>query len=133
MSEPSPEGGKTVTVSSYGDTFDVVLVQTEEGRPEQYRGHNSNRYVTVTVDRAWDVFFEGEYVGSVQYSMLTRERRSGQRTYVNSRWHSPGWTSTYPRHDGSRSYLRGAESPSRSYAIVRLVLDAKRRARESQS
>ncbi len=133
MSEPSPEGGKTVTVSSYGDTVEVVLVQTEEGRPERYRGHNSRRLVTVTVDREWDVFFEGEYVGSVLYSMLTRERRSGQRTYVDSRWRSPGWTSTCPRHDGSRSYLRGTESDTRSEAIVRLVRDAKRRAREYQS
>jgi len=70
------------------------LVQTAAGRPVRV-GRSSNRR-TVTVDREWRVERDGEVIGYIRYGMVTHERRTGQRTYVDARWESPGWQYRYP-------------------------------------
>lgn len=95
----------------------VKLVQTKEGREVTYRGHIRGQKITVKVDREWDVFLDDEKIGSIRYHMLTRERKTPGRMYVNSRWESPGWT-WHPLGGGG---WRGFELDSRKWCVEALV------------
>lgn len=129
---PSVTGGKRTTVSVLGDSYEVILVQTEPGRPIEYRGRHSYRMKTVTIDREWDVFLsDGEFIGTMRYAMLTRERRSGNRTYVDARWSSPGWEYNAPTRTGDRSFGNYFEGYSKGGAIERLIRDHDRRKNQS--
>lgn len=70
----------------------------------------------------YEVVLNGTAIGRVYRAMLTRERRTPGRTYVNARWYSPGWryNSSDQRHWGSR----GFEATSRRDGIERLVREA---------
>lgn len=69
---------------------------------------------------AYDVVLNGQVVGRVSKTMITRERRTPGNRYVNARWQSPGWR--YNRL-GSR-FSRGWECGSRKDGIERLLMDA---------
>lgn len=72
----------------------ITVTQIQEGRPVQV-GKPSRRR-TVLIDREWRVEDDGQLLGYIRYGMVTHERRSGQRTYVDARWESPGWKYQYP-------------------------------------
>lgn len=129
---PSTSGGKRATVTVLGDSYEVILVQTDLGRPVEYRGRHSSQRKTVTIDRQWDVFLpDGEFIGTVRYAMLTRERRSGNRTYVDARWSSPGWEYNSPTRTGERSFGGYFEGYSKGGSIERLIRDHERRKNQS--
>lgn len=96
------------------DVSDVVLLLVDEGRPVEYVTARSGRR-TVQIDRRWEVLRGGRRIGEVRYEMRTRETRSKGRTYVNSRWWSPGWIG---RSSSSR-YM--PEWPSKA-AVVRWLV-----------
>ncbi|HEX8321603.1 hypothetical protein [Longimicrobium sp.] len=64
----------------------------------------------------YQVRLDGETIGTVERALLTRERRTPGRRYVNSRWESPGWR--YAR-TGSRSL----ECTSRRSGVVEVLHD----------
>lgn len=127
---PSAEGGKLTPLKVFGRGIEAILVQTNEGTPREYRGRNSFAKRTITVGREWDVFLpDGTFIGTIRYAMITRERRTGQRTYVDARWESPGWTYRTPASDGTRGYGRGFEGYSKGESVERLMRDHERSTR----
>jgi len=69
----------------------VTLEQTREGYQIEHRGRRSREKRTITVDRQWYVYLDGELIGQIEYAMLTRETGPAARRYVSARWYSPGW------------------------------------------
>lgn len=127
---PSAEGGKLTTLTVFGHKIEAILVQTNEGTEREYRGRNSSRKRTVTVGREWDVFLpDGTFIGTIRYAMITRERRTGQRTYVDARWQSPGWTYRTPAADGSRNSFNGFEGYTKGESVEKLINDHERKNR----
>lgn len=127
---PTADGGKLTTLTVFGRKIEAILVQTDEGTEREYRGRNSSRKRTVTVGREWDVFLpDGTFIGTICYAMITRERRTGQRTYVDARWESPGWTYRTPASDGTRKGYSGFEGYSKGESVERLIRDHERSTR----
>lgn len=71
--------------------IEPVLTLTKDGRTESYRTKRTGERKSVRVGREWSVHIDGVLIGHIRYEMLTREQKTPGRTYVNSRWHSPGW------------------------------------------
>lgn len=79
----------------------------------------------INVGRTWHVYLAGEPVGAIVFRMFTRETRSKGRTYVNSRWESPGWawSSKAPDPNLPTPYISGLEAYSKLDAIERIIRD----------
>lgn len=106
----------TVQVSMWnGKAIELQLTQTEAGRYATHTPRRRGPRRTVTVGRYWDVHHDGKLVAQIRYIMITRETRSRGRTYVNSRWESPGWQVTTDRG----RYWR--EEPSRSSCLTHIA------------
>lgn len=95
----------------------VEVVQTERGRVISHTGHRSRNKRIIAVDRVWAVSVDGVLVGTIEYRLITRERRVTNRMYVESRWESPGWMYSTPGAD------RGLEAPSKAAAVEQLTYD----------
>lgn len=95
-----------------------VLTQTKAGHKVKHRGIRSYEVKEITVDREWTVTLDGVVIGRITYSMITRERKTPGRRYVNSRWESPGWRAYLP---SAGAYGYGRESYSRADAVRHLV------------
>jgi hypothetical protein len=93
----------------------VVVTQTKAGEEIEYRGPKSRTKRTIRVNREWSVSVDGEFLGTLRYSLVSRERRSEGKRYVNARWDAPAWTYLYPGE------FRGIEAFSKADAIDRLV------------
>lgn len=93
----------------------VTITQTKAGEAVEYRGQRSRTKRTIQVNREWAVDVNGEFVGTVRYGLLNRERKSPGKRYVNARRDSPGWTYIYP------GQFRGVEAYSKTEAIDRLI------------
>lgn len=114
MDDLTPYAPKSKTT---GELPTVHLRQVNAGTPREVGRPGHRR--TVMVDREWEVYLDGTMIGSIRYGLITRERRTPGRTYVNARWSSPGWTYAYPSDPGYQRWLEGfskAES-------VRYLLD----------
>ena len=86
--------GRAAVVALQGGMEPVVeIVEVKPGRKVSRRSR-TGRVTTVMIDRMWRVDVDGEPVGFVYYEMVTHERRTDGRRYVNDRWDSPGWTHT---------------------------------------
>jgi len=68
----------------------AVVTLTNPGHPREVKGKYSAKR-TVMIDREWTVEVDGVLVGHIRYHMVTHERRSKGKMYVDSRWQSPGW------------------------------------------
>lgn len=68
----------------------------------------------------YQVLLDGQVIGRVRRALLTRERRTKGRTYVDARWQSPGWV--YTRED--RRYGRAWDALSRKNGVERLLMDS---------
>lgn len=75
-------------VNVRGKDYMVDLKLLEEGTPHTI-GRLEKR--VVRVGRVWEASVGGEVIGFVHYRLVTRERRTPGKQYVNARWHSPGW------------------------------------------
>ena len=100
-------------------TEEAALTLVNEGRPVEIGRPGRRR--TVKVGRTWRVDLAGECIGFLHYRMITRERRTGQRVYVDARWESPGWMVSRTEHE------RGVEQYSRKDAVAFLVRVASQR------
>lgn len=103
----------------------VEIRQIEEGTRIEIK----NRYGdarNVTIDRVWEVILLGEVIGHIRYAMITRERRTPGRRYVNARWQSPGWEYKTPE------YHRWWEGYTKRESIERVVRENESRLREEQ-
>ena len=93
-----------------------VVTQVREGEAIEFSGKRSwGQKRTITVGRMWEVSLGGEVIGYIHYRLLTREQRTPGKRYVNSRWRSPGWTTSDTMHG------RNVEAYSKKDAIERLV------------
>lgn len=108
-----------VEIESRGRVHAVELTLVEPGEPRRV-GRDRR---TVTVGRVWEVRDDGRLIGYVKYDMITRERRTPGRTYVNARWESPGWLR-------SESRFGGLEKRSRREAVESLVWAMERQEQE---
>ena len=68
----------------------------------------------------YEVRLDGTPIGGVARQMITRERRTPGRRYVNARWQSPGWT--YSKRSGR--YAGGFQCSGRRDGVERLLGDA---------
>lgn len=68
---------------------------------------------------SYRLLVDGEVVGTVERAMLTRERRTPGRRYVNARWQSPGW-----RYRRGIGWARGFECSSRRDGVEQLLRDS---------
>lgn len=75
------------------------------------------------INRVYEVRHDGEVIGYVKRSMLTRERRSPGLRYVHARWQSPGW------QYGREKHGRMIECSSAKDGAERLVREKKWRKR----
>jgi hypothetical protein len=66
------------------------------------------------------VVLDDQVIGWVYRAMLTRERRTKGRRYVDARWTSPGWM----YRPGQARYGRAWEASSRKDGIERLLREA---------
>lgn len=71
---------------------------------------------TVTLPK-YEVVLDGTVVGRVERGMLTRERRSAGRRYVNARWTSPGWR----YYAGGDAWGLGLECRSRRDGVANVL------------
>lgn len=88
------------------------LVLLDGGFTSSYRGKPFTA-------RTWAVLHgdDERIIGYIAHDLLTRERRTPGRCYVNARWQSPGWTyrtsrnsyafETSSRVEAVRALLRG--------------------------
>ena len=67
------------------DGHEVAVTQTSEGEVTSHRGKD------VRTGQVFEVSWSGKVIGTVERRMVTRERKTPGRTYVNARWQSPGW------------------------------------------
>lgn len=108
----------------------VEVRRVLDGEPQTYRGRHRGQSRTVKIDRVWHVYADGVPVGAIAYVMLTRETRSRGRTYVNTRWSSPGWvwSATPPNPDLPTPYFTrsGIEAYSRKDAVDRILREHER-------
>jgi hypothetical protein len=95
-----------------------TITQTSEGYPIEV-GRWEKR--TVKVGREWRVEVDGVHVGDVRYALITRERRTPGKRYVNARWQSPGWQ--YRGAGGH--YGHWFEGYTKKECVERLVRDAR--------
>lgn len=98
-----------------------VATLTEPGEPYEHRGRYSKR--TVQINRRWIVQADGETIGFIRYTLITHERRTPGKMYVNSRWQSPGWQ-WLPGTDPLRA--RWFTGDTKKYCIEHLVREASR-------
>lgn len=106
----------------------VEVVQIEAGHEREYRGHHRGQLMKARVGRVWDVLIDGEVVGEVRFDMRTRETKSYGRTYVNSRWESPGWTWRMKE----LGWGRGLERSSKKQCVAAIVNNYERHLEEGQ-
>lgn len=109
----------TPTSKVVKDSPTVQLCLVSEGTPYEVGRPGYRR--SVLVGREWEVYLDDTLIGSIRYGLVTRERRTAGRTYLNARWQSPGWRYAYPADPGHKKWFEGftkAES-------VRYLLDAR--------
>ena len=94
-------------------THTLELVKVADARTASYKGKEIDL-------PAWDVVLDGEVIGRVRKAMITRERRSPGKRYVNARWQSPGWRYYRPGMVSSN----GLECQSRTHGVERILGDA---------
>ncbi|MFC4244330.1 hypothetical protein ACFOYW_13200 [Gryllotalpicola reticulitermitis] len=109
-----------MSTSEHPADAEPVLVQIEDGSELEIRNRYGERR-TVRVGREWELRVGDEVVGHISYAMLTRERRSPGKRYVNARWQSPGWRY---RESGDHHWL---ERPSRKECVESLMWALSRR------
>lgn len=80
----------------------------------EHRATHRGRDVRLATYR---VMLDGQEIGRVRRAMLTRERRTPGRRYVDARWQSPGWL----YEESGRA--RGWECASRRDGIEQLLRD----------
>lgn len=68
----------------------IEITQIREGIPYWTKSKYGVRK-KVMIERYWTVSRDGVMLGGIRYALITRERRSPGRRYVNARWNSPGW------------------------------------------
>jgi hypothetical protein len=69
----------------------VTLVLTNEGKPLEQK----NRWgetKTIQINRVWEVRRGEEVLGTIDYRMVTKERKAKGQRYVLARWSVPGWS-----------------------------------------
>jgi hypothetical protein len=106
-----------VTESIRGRDYTAVVVLEDEGTPREV-GRWQKR--TVKIGRVFRVELDGNVIGRVHYDMLTRERRTPGKRYVNARWQSPGWTYV----SGAAKFGRKFECYSKREGVERIIRDA---------
>lgn len=110
----------------------IQVIQVNEGRAVEFRGKLRNRARTIKVGRIWHVYYDGEVIGAIRYALMTREQRTPGRTYVNSRWQSPGWQAIYGEKaknattEYATGFHRAREHYSKKDAIESIVRDHER-------
>ncbi len=109
----------TVTETVGGVAYTANLILEREGEPVEV-GRWEKRMVKV--GRVFRVEIDGRMVGRVKYAMVTRERRTPGKRYVNARWQSPGWL--YVDGDGDYRYF---ECYSRKDGVERIIRAAARK------
>lgn len=77
------------------DNHEVVVAQIKEGEVLSLRGKD------VRIGQVFEVSWAGEVIGTVERRMVTRERKTPGKRYVDARWESPGWVRR--RSAGDRS------------------------------
>lgn len=107
----------TVTEAWRGKEYTAELILEDEGKLKRV-GRRKDR--EARVGRVFRVEMGGEVIGRVSYEMITRERRTPGRTYVNARWESPGWV----YRPGPETFARRFECFSRKDGAQRLIRDA---------
>lgn len=93
----------------------VEIVEVKPGRKVSRRSR-TGRVSTVMIDRMWRVDVDGKPVGFVYYEMVTHERRTEGRRYVNDRWDSPGWTHRTEEFSGPKFH-----AATKTEAVATLV------------
>lgn len=93
------------------DGHEVTVTQVKEGKIMTRKGRNSR------VGQAFEVSWSGRVIGTVERRMLTRERKTAGRRYVNARWQSPGWVRLH-------GLGRALECLTKNEGIERLLRDA---------
>lgn len=101
---------KKMEIDNFGTKVTVEIEEVNAGEHVTVRGRQ------VLVGQEYDVYLLGAFIGKVRKSMVTRERRTRGRTYVNARWQSPAWQHTRPG-----AYPSWIEDTSRTTAIRSLV------------
>lgn len=102
-------------------TLDTITLRRREGDWQDGRerkiGRPANRR-TVKL-KSYDVIGpDGVQIGIVAQEMMTFERRTAGRMYVNSRWESPRW---FAYQGDSRLGRRGRDYETRKAAIEALL------------
>lgn len=67
------------------EDHEVVVTQVSEGEVVTHNKKN------VRIGQTFEVTLDGKVLGRVSRHLVTRERRTPGRRYVNARWQSPGW------------------------------------------
>lgn len=94
---------------------EVTVTQIKDGEIVVRKGRDTR------IGQAFEVSWNGSVIGTVERRMLTRERKTPGRRYVNARWESPGWV----RHHGTSSWSgRGLECSTKREGIESLLRDA---------
>ena len=68
----------------------MIELVMKESNTIEHRGIRFSEKKNVRL-ATFDVVLDGEVIGQVARRMLTRERRTPGRRYVDARWTSPGW------------------------------------------
>lgn len=101
---------KKMEIDNFGTTVTVEIEEVNAGEHITVRGRR------VLVGQEYDVYLLGTFIGKVRKSMVTRERRTRGRTYVNARWQTPAWQRSRPS-----LYPSWFEDSSRVHAIRSLI------------
>lgn len=94
----------------------VTVELVEPGELLEYRAKSGKK--TVRINRVYRCMVDGHQAGFIRYMMLTRERSTPGKRYVNSRWSSPGWAADENLHGRAfecDSLKHGAERTARDH------------------
>lgn len=118
---------------------DIQVVQVTDGEPVEYSGKRFAKK-TIKVGRIWQVLYDGEVIGAILYTLITREQRTPGRRYVNSRWKSPGWQYTTDAEKAknansqySSAFHRAGEAYSKKDAVENIVWNHERNIKNQES
>jgi uncharacterized protein YqjF (DUF2071 family) len=100
----------------------MEIIQTSAGTKREIKSRYGEKR-NVTINREYRVEDgAGNFLGKIRYVMVTHERRTPGKRYVNARWQSPGWQ--FQTASGRGVYWR--DSDTKKWALEMIESDARR-------
>lgn len=112
-----PANPQRIIVRHMGQDVTVTATLVREGSIETVKGRERR------VGQVYEITLDGERIGYAHYRLVTRERRTPGKRYVNARWYSPAWLAS--QEEGYAPPHR--EQSSRKAVIESLLWDHRQR------